>query len=268
MTGIRVALTIAGSDSGGGAGVQADLKTFHRFGVYGASALTLITAQNTLGVQAVHLLPPELVYRQIQSVAQDLPVLAAKTGALGDAPIVRAVARAVRAFGIGPLVVDPVMVAKGGDRLLVGEAAKALVEELFPLASLITPNRLEAEALLNRPIRNLEEAREAALDLLRLGPKAVLLKGGHLEGPEAADLLATPEGVEAFSAPRIPTRNTHGTGCTLSAAITALLAQEKKLADAVREAKRFISQAIQTAPRLGRGHGPLNHWAGKAADDP
>ncbi len=261
MTGIRVALTIAGSDSGGGAGVQADLKTFHRFGVYGASALTLITAQNTLGVQAVHLLPPELVYRQIQSVAQDLPVLAAKTGALGDAPIVRAVARAVRAFGIGPLVVDPVMVAKGGDRLLVGEAAKALVEELFPLASLITPNRLEAEALLNRPIRNLEEAREAALDLLRLGPKAVLLKGGHLEGPEAADLLATPEGVEAFSAPRIPTRNTHGTGCTLSAAITALLALGLPLREAVHQAKAFLTRALRTAPPLGGGHGPLNHWA-------
>ena len=152
MSGIKVALTIAGSDSGGGAGVQADLKTFHRFGVYGASALTLVTAQNTLGVQAVHLLPPELVYRQIQSVVQDLPVHAAKTGALGSAPIIQAVARAVRELGIRPLVVDPVMLAKGGDPLLEPEAVSALKAELFPLATLIPPNRLEAEALLQEDL--------------------------------------------------------------------------------------------------------------------
>jgi hydroxymethylpyrimidine/phosphomethylpyrimidine kinase len=258
---VRIALTIAGSDSGGGAGVQADLKVFTRFGVYGASALTLITAQNTLGVQELYLLPPALVYAQIQSVAEDLPPHAAKTGALGSGEIVEAVAEAVRRFGLGPLVVDPVMVAKGGDPLLAPEAVAALREKLFPLAALITPNRLEAEALLGAPIRTLEEAREAAKALLALGPKAVLLKGGHLEGEEAVDLLATPEGLQAFQAPRVPTRNTHGTGCTLSAAITAHLALGRPLAEAVAEAKAYLTRALLSAPPLGRGHGPLNHLA-------
>ncbi|RDI95494.1 bifunctional hydroxymethylpyrimidine kinase/phosphomethylpyrimidine kinase [Meiothermus sp. QL-1] len=258
---MRVALTIAGSDSGGGAGVQADLKVFTRFGVYGTSALTLITAQNTLGVQELYLLPPALVYAQIRSVAEDLPPHAAKTGALGDAAIVEAVAEAVGRFGLGPLVVDPVMVAKGGDPLLAPEAVAALKEKLFPLASLITPNRLEAEALLGAPIRTLEEAEEAAKALLALGPKAVLLKGGHLEGEEAVDLLATPEGLQAFRAQRVPTRNTHGTGCTLSAAITALLALGRPLEVAVAEAKAYLTRALLSAPPLGRGHGPLNHWA-------
>lgn len=258
---MRVALTIAGSDSGGGAGVQADLKVFSRFGVYGASALTLVTAQNTLGVQRVHLLPPDLVYAQIASVAQDLPVHAAKTGALGEAAIVERVAEAVVRFGLQPLVVDPVMVAKSGDPLLTPEAVAALKERLFPLAALVTPNRLEAEALLGRPIRTLEEAEEAARDLLALGPQAVLLKGGHLEGEEAVDLLATQEGVRRFSAPRVRTRNTHGTGCTLSAAIAALLALGRPLEEAVAGAKAYLTRALMTAPSLGRGHGPLNHLA-------
>ncbi len=257
---MRVALTIAGSDSGGGAGVQADLKVFFRFGVYGASALTLVTAQNTLGVQRVHLLPPELVYAQIQSVAQDLPIHAAKTGALGSGEIVEKVAEAVERFGVRPLVVDPVMVAKSGDALLAGEAVAVLKERLFPLATLLTPNRLEAEALLGRPIRTLEEAEAAARDLLALGPGAVLLKGGHLEG-EAVDLLATREGVRRFPAPRVPTKNTHGTGCTLSAAIAALLALGKPLEEAVAEAKAYLTRALRRAPPLGHGHGPLNHWA-------
>ncbi|MEN2981634.1 MAG: bifunctional hydroxymethylpyrimidine kinase/phosphomethylpyrimidine kinase, partial [Thermus sp.] len=247
--------------SGGGAGVQADLKTFFRFGVYGASALTLVTAQNTLGVEALHILPPELVYAQIRSVAQDLPLHAAKTGALGDAGVVQAVAEAVRRFGIAPLVVDPVMVAKGGDPRPAPEAVSALKEGLFPLADLVTPNRLEAEALLGSPIRTLEEAKAAAMALLELGPRAVLLKGGHLEGEEAVDLLATRERVQAFSAPRVRTRNTHGTGCTLSAAIAALLAQGKPLEEAVAQAKAYLTRALETAPPLGRGHGPLNHFA-------
>ncbi|GLV48317.1 hydroxymethylpyrimidine/phosphomethylpyrimidine kinase [Thermus sp. LT1-2-5] len=258
---MRVALTIAGSDSGGGAGVQADLKTFFRFGVYGASALTLVTAQNTLGVRRVHLLPPELVYAQIQSVAEDLPVHAAKTGALGSGEIVLAVAEAVVRFGLRPLVVDPVMVAKGGDPLLAQEAVAALKERLFPLADLITPNRLEAEALLGEPIPTLAEAKEAAKALLALGPRAVLLKGGHLEGEEAVDLLATRGGVRAYAAPRVATRNTHGTGCTLSAAIAALLARGRPLEEAVAEAKAYLTRALKTAPPLGQGHGPLNHWA-------
>ncbi|MDM7324638.1 MAG: bifunctional hydroxymethylpyrimidine kinase/phosphomethylpyrimidine kinase [Thermus sp.] len=258
---MRVALTIAGSDSGGGAGIQADLKTFSRFGVYGTSALTLVTAQNTLGVQRVELLPPDLVYRQIQSVAEDFPIHAAKTGALGSAAIVEAVAQALEGYGIGPLVVDPVMVAKGGDPLLAPEAVQALKERLFPLATLITPNRLEAEALLGRPIPTLADAEEAAKDLLLLGPKAVLLKGGHLPGEEAVDLLATQEGLQAFRAPRIPTQNTHGTGCTLSAAIAALLALGKPLEEAVAEAKAYLTRALARAPGLGHGHGPLNHLA-------
>ncbi|WP_038069234.1 bifunctional hydroxymethylpyrimidine kinase/phosphomethylpyrimidine kinase [Thermus scotoductus] len=258
---MQVALTIAGSDSGGGAGVQADLKTFFRFGVYGVSALTLVTAQNTLGVQRVELLPPDLVYAQIQSVADDLPIHAAKTGALGNAAIVEAVAEGVKRYGIRPLVVDPVMVAKGGDPLLSPEAVRALKERLFPLASLVTPNRLEAEALLSKPIRTLAEAQEAARELLALGPQAVLLKGGHFEGKEAVDFLATRVGIQVFRASRIPTRNTHGTGCTLSAAIAALLALGKPLEEAVAEAKAYLTRALETAPSLGHGHGPVNHFA-------
>ncbi len=258
---MRTALSIAGSDPSGGAGVQADLKVFFRFGVYGMSALTLLTVQNTLGVQGVHLLPPELVYDQIRGVAQDLPVHAAKTGALGNGAIVEAVARAVRAFGLEPLVVDPVMVAKSGDLLLEKEAVEALKTLLFPQATLITPNRLEAEVLLGQPIRTLEEAEEAARALLLLGPQAVLLKGGHLEGEEATDLLASREGVWRFSAPRVKTRQTHGTGCTLSAAIAALLARGRPLEEAVAGAKRYLTQALKTAPGLGHGHGPLNHFA-------
>ncbi|MFN3367980.1 MAG: bifunctional hydroxymethylpyrimidine kinase/phosphomethylpyrimidine kinase [Thermus sp.] len=258
---MRVALTIAGSDSGGGAGVQADLKTFSRFGVYGASALTLVTAQNTLGVQRVELLPPDLVYAQIQSVAEDLPIHAAKTGAMGGVGIVRAVAEAVERYQIHPLVVDPVMVAKGGDPLLAPEAVQTLKDRLFPLATLITPNRLEAEALLQKPIRTLAEAEEGAEELLALGPQAVLLKGGHFAGEEAVDLLATRRGILAFRAPRIRTRNTHGTGCTLSAAIAALLALGKPLEEAVGEAKAYLTRALETAPGLGGGHGPLNHFA-------
>lgn len=258
---MRVALSIAGSDPSGGAGVQADLKAFFRFGVYGASALTLLTVQNTLGMQGVHLLPPEFVYDQIGSVAEDLPVHAAKTGALGNGAIVEAVAEAVRRFHLSPLVVDPVMVAKSGNPLLEREGVEALKTLLFPQATLITPNRLEAEALLGQPIRTLEEAEEAARALLLLGPRAVLLKGGHLDGEEATDLLATREGVWRFSAPRIRTQHTHGTGCTLSAAITALLAREKPLEEAVAEAKRYLTEALKTASNLGRGQGPVNHFA-------
>jgi len=258
---MRTALTIAGSDPSGGAGLQADLKAFGRFGVYGMAAPTLLTVQNTLGVKRVELLPPELVYEEIAAIAEDLPVHAAKTGALGSAPIIARVAEAVERFGIGPLVVDPVMVAKSGDPLLDPSAVSTLVERLFPLATLITPNRMEAEVLLGRPIRGLAEAEEAALALLDLGPQAVLLKGGHLEGEEAVDLLATEAGLRRFSAPRVRTRNTHGTGCTLSAAIAALLALGRPLEEAVAEAKAYLTRALLAAPPLGHGHGPLNHLA-------
>jgi hydroxymethylpyrimidine/phosphomethylpyrimidine kinase len=244
---MRVALTVAGSDPSGGAGVQADLKTFSRFGVYGAAALTLLTVQNTLGVRRVELLPPDFVYEEIRAVAEDLPVHALKTGALGSAPIVEAVAKAVRDFRLGPLVVDPVMVAKSGDPLLGEEAVAALKEALLPLAFLVTPNRMEAERLLGSPIRGLGDAEEAAMALLALGPKAVLLKGGHLPGVESVDLLAT--------------GNTHGTGCTLSAAIAAHLALGRPLEAAVLEAKAYLTRALESAPSLGHGHGPLNHFA-------
>jgi hydroxymethylpyrimidine/phosphomethylpyrimidine kinase len=195
------------------------------------------------------------------AIAEDLPVHAAKTGALGSAPIIAKVAEAVERFGIRPLVVDPVMVAKSGDSLLDPSAVSTLVGRLFPLATLITPNRMEAEVLLGKPVRGPEEAEEAARDLLALGPRAVLLKGGHLEGEEAVDFLATEEGVRRFSAPRVRTRNTHGTGCTLSAAIAALLALGRPLEEAVAEAKAYLTRALLAAPPLGHGHGPLNHLA-------
>jgi hydroxymethylpyrimidine/phosphomethylpyrimidine kinase len=258
---VRVALSVAGSDSGGGAGVQADLKTFFRFGVYGATALTLVSAQNTLGIQRLYPLPPELVAEQIQSVAEDLRPHAAKTGALGGAEVVEAVAFALARHRIAPLVVDPVMVAKGGEALLDPQAVEALKAKLFPLATLITPNRLEAERLLGGRIGGLEAAEEAARALLALGPAAVLLKGGHLEGPFATDILATREGLRRYRAHRLPTRHTHGTGCTLSAAITALLARGKPLQESVRQAKAYLTRALARAPGLGQGHGPLNHWA-------
>ena len=258
---MRRALTIAGSDSGGGAGVQADLKVFHRFGVYGTSALTLVTAQNTLGVQALHPLPPELVIAQIAAVATDLGLDAAKTGALGSAEVVEAVAWAVERYGVRPLVVDPVMAATHGPLFLAEEAIQALKARLLPKATLVTPNLHEAQALLGRPIQTEAEMREAALALLELGPRAVLLKGGHLEGAEAVDYLAEGGQLHRLAAPRHPTPHTHGTGCTYAAAITALLARGRGLLEAVREAKAFVTRAIRKAPGLGRGRGPLNHWA-------
>lgn len=258
---MRTALTIAGSDPSGGAGVQADLKAFSRFRVYGMAVLTLVTVQNTLGVERVEQLPPSLVHAQIQAVARDLPIHAAKTGALGSAGIVEEVAGAVRGYGIAPLVVDPVMAAKSGDLLLEEDAVEALRASLFPQAFLITPNRLEAEALLKGRIESLKDAKEAAQALLALGPRAVLLKGGHFEGVWATDLLATKEGVRLYRSRRIESRNTHGTGCTLSAAITALLARGMGLEEAVERAKRYLTQALKTAPGLGGGVGPLNHFA-------
>jgi hydroxymethylpyrimidine/phosphomethylpyrimidine kinase len=256
---IPVALTIAGSDSGGGAGVQADLKTFQRFGVYGVSAITLITAQNTLGVRAVELLPPEFVAQQIAAVAEDFEVRAAKTGALGSAEIIEVVAAAIEAHAFSHLVVDPVMISKHGDPLLAPAASEALKTRLLPRASLATPNLHEAAALLDRAVGSEAEMRDAARAMCDLGAGATLVKGGHLTGGEAVDLLY--DGVEfvRLAAPRIATRHTHGTGCTYSAAITALLARGRALADAVCEAKEFVSRAIAGAPAIGHGHGPVNH---------
>lgn len=253
-------LTIAGSDSGGGAGIQADLKTFQRFGVFGMSALTLVTVQNTETVSAVHPLPPDLVAQQIEAVAADLGVDAAKTGALGSPEIIERVAAAVSKRSLGPLVVDPVMVSKHGAPLCAPEAVEALVTRLFPLAAVITPNVHEARALVGRAVETEAEAREAAKALLARGPRAVVLKGVGA-GDERVDLLFDGREFHRFAAPRLLTRNDHGTGCTFSAAIAALLARGEALPEAVRQAQAYVRRAIETAPGLGRGHGPVNHWA-------
>jgi len=254
-----VALTMAGSDPSGGAGIQADLKTFHQFGVYGESVITLVTVQNTLRVDRVEVLSAELVAEQLLAVLEDIPPDAAKTGALGSAEVVRAIARAAASFAF-PLVVDPVMVSKHGRPLLDEAAVNAVRDELLPCARLLTPNVPEAEALSGVAIRGPDELRRAAERLRDQGARAVLIKGGHLEGP-ATDVLLEGDTWREFPAPRIITRHTHGTGCTYSAAITAGLASGLALADAVARAKLFIHEAIRTAPGLGKGCGPLNHFA-------
>jgi hydroxymethylpyrimidine/phosphomethylpyrimidine kinase len=257
-----VALTIAGSDPSGGAGLQADLKTFHQFGVYGMSVVTLLTIQNTLSVESVDPLDPDYVRRQIEAVCSDIPPAAAKTGALGNAAIIEVVA-AWAAQRPCPLVVDPVMISKHGKRLLAADARQALIEHLLPHAALVTPNVPEAEDLADLAISSLEDMAEAARRILALGPAAVLVKGGHLEAVagQSVDLLLGAAGEERFASQRYQTRHTHGAGCTYSAAITAGLAKKRSLRGAISDAKRFISEAIATAPRLGAGAGPLNHHA-------
>jgi len=252
-----VALTIAGSDPSGGAGIQADLKTFHQWGVYGEAVITLLTVQNTVRVSRVEVMPAALVLEQIAAVLEDIPPAAAKTGALGSAEVVEAVAGVAAAFSF-PLVVDPVMVTKHGLPLLPPDAAAAIRESLLPRAALVTPNVPEAEALTGLEICGVEDVRRAACRLREMGARAVLIKGGHLEG-DATDILF--DGAEwcEFPASRLATRHTHGTGCTYSAAITAGLARGRALADAVARAKRFIHEAIRTSPGLGRGCGPVNH---------
>jgi len=251
-----VALTIAGSDPTGGAGLQADLKTFHQFGVYGEAVATLVTVQNSLRVSRVEVLAADLVRQQIESVLEDMPPAAAKTGALGSAAIVRAVTRAAQRFAF-PLVVDPVFVSTQGPSLLAPPAIRLLADELLPLAALVTPNTLEAEALTGIAIRGLDDARRAAESISRMGPRAVLLKGGHLAG-DPVDLLFDGSTWHHFAAVRMQTPHTHGTGCAYSAAITACLALGMPLPDAVARAKRWLTEAIRTNPGLGRGAGPLN----------
>ncbi|WP_035881308.1 bifunctional hydroxymethylpyrimidine kinase/phosphomethylpyrimidine kinase [Cupriavidus metallidurans] len=260
-------LTIAGSDSGGGAGIQADLKTFAALGCFGMSAITAITAQNTLGVTGVHAIPAEMVAAQIDAVASDIGVDAAKTGMLGTAAIVEAVAGAVDRHGIRKLVVDPVMISTSGATLSDDATSQAMVKLLFPRAMLVTPNLPEASYLLGRRITRRAEMEAAAADLLALGCKAVLLKGGHLEddGPGSLgldDLLMLADGtVRVYTHPRVDTPNLHGTGCTLAAAIAAQLARGDALPDAVAAALDFVAQAIRSGARLrlGGGNGPLNH---------
>jgi len=264
MNGTRppVALTIAGSDSGGGAGIQADLKTFHRHGVYGTSAITLVTAQNTTGVARVELLDPTLVAAQIDAVASDFAVAAAKTGALGSAAIVAAVAERVARHRIAPLVADPVMLSKHGHALLDADAVEAFVRALLPLAALVTPNRPEAEILAGGgAIASEADALEAARAIAAKGARAVLIKGGHGTGDEVADLLVEAGVATWLRSPRIATSHTHGTGCSYAAAITARLAHGDALEAAVRTAHAWIARAIARAPGLGRGQGPIDHWA-------
>ncbi len=258
MTMLGRVLIIAGSDSGGGAGIQADIKAVMAMGGYGATAITAITAQNTVGVHAVTALSPDVVAAQIEAVLDDIGADAIKTGMLGEADTVRRVVAALRVADDVPVVVDPVMVAKGGQSLLAEDAIRALRDELLPLAWLVTPNLPEAEVLLGGPIRDLAEAATA---LLRTGARAVLLKGGHGDSDTVIDVLADADGVRRFSRPRLQTRHTHGTGCTLASAIAAGLAQRLTLDQAVERARNYVQEAIRTAPGYGAGHGPLNHNA-------
>jgi len=262
---VRIALTIAGSDSGGGAGIQADLKTFHQFGVFGTSAVTAVTAQNTVGVLDWEALSPALVARQIDALAADLPPAAVKTGMLGSAKIVDVVAERIAALRLPNYVLDPVMVATSGDRLLDKKAEALIARRLLPLAQLVTPNLNEATILVGTDVRTPDEMEEAAHTLVSMGARAALIKGGHLRNTEAiVDVLVHDGGgaVRRFSHERIETTSTHGTGCTLSAGIVAGLALGRSLQQAVSDALDFVHRAIAAAPGLGneKGHGPLNHF--------
>lgn len=257
---MKVALTIAGSDSGGGAGIQADLKTFHQFGVFGTSVICAVTAQNTIGVRGWAPLPAALVRQQIDAVADDLPPAAVKTGMIGSAELVEAVAAGIAERELPHYVLDPVMVATSGDRLLERDAERLVAERLVPLAHVVTPNLDEATILVGRAVATPADMERAGHELLARGARAVLVKGGHLPGDQVVDVLVTAQGVERYARRRIATASTHGTGCTLSAAIAAGLALGRPLLDAVTDALDFVHRAIATAPGLGAGHGPLNHF--------
>jgi hydroxymethylpyrimidine/phosphomethylpyrimidine kinase len=254
-----IVLTIAGSDSGGGAGIQADLKTFHAFGVFGTSAVTAVTAQNTLGVSTVHPVPPDIVLAQIAAVADDLPPSAVKTGMLANARLVEVVADALEQHSMGPYVLDPVMVSTSGHRLLDTDAEAAVARRLVPLAGLATPNLVEASVLAGLDIANPDDMRAAAERIIERGARAVLVKGGHLGGDEVVDILHDGSEIREWRHPRLDTPHTHGTGCTLSAAVAAGLALGRPLVDAVDTAIEFVARAIAGAPGLGSGQGPLNH---------
>ena len=255
------ALTIAGSDSGGGAGIQADLKTFAAFGVYGASAVTAVTAQNTRGVGSLLAMPPDLVGEQVEAVLSDIGPSAVKTGMLANAGVVSAVAEALRRHDGAPLVVDPVIVSSSGRELLDGDGVAALARELLPLADVVTPNRAEAEALTGRTIASWDDAKEAARQLVEMGARAAVITGGHFnDAANATDLYFDGQAYRDFTAVRIDTPNTHGTGCTFSAAVAAALAKGTKLADAVALAKSYVTLAMQHAYAVGSGAGPLHHF--------
>jgi hydroxymethylpyrimidine/phosphomethylpyrimidine kinase len=254
-----IALTIAGSDSGGGAGIQADLKTFHQFGVHGTSVIVAVTAQNTIGVRAIHVIPDQIVSAQLTALAEDLPPAAVKTGMLATPSLVQLVAGAIREYQWRCYVLDPVLSASSGDPLLSRDAVALMREQLLPLATIITPNLDEAETMTGLVVRDVEAMERAGYRLLELGARAVLIKGGHLTGPDAVDVLVVPGGVRKFSHPRLTTSSTHGTGCTLSAAITAGLALGRSLERAIEDALEYVRRAIAEARRLGAGQGPLNH---------
>jgi hydroxymethylpyrimidine/phosphomethylpyrimidine kinase len=257
---MHTALTIAGSDSGGGAGIQADLKTFAAHNVYGTSAITAVTAQNTRGVTMWRAVATELVTAQIEAVAGDIGAEAVKVGMLANAAIVEAVAAAIAELDLPHVVVDPVMVAKGGDRLLEEEAVVAIRAELLPRAHIVTPNIPEAEVLSGLTIRSVDDMRTAGERILKLGPRVVLVKGGHLDGPESVDVACTAHGTFELRGPRIATRHTHGTGCTLSSAIAANLALGLDDHAALARARDYLEGAIRHAPGIGEGHGPLAHF--------
>ncbi len=257
-------LTIAGSDSGGGAGIQADLKTFSALGCYGMSVITALTAQNTLAVTAIHPVPPEFIARQIDAVMEDIGVDAVKIGMLHSSEVIQVVAGRLRRYRAPNIVIDPVMVAKSGDKLLQDEAIAALKCDLIPLATVITPNLPEAAVLLGTAIEGEAAMRQACVELSRLGPEAVLLKGGHLAGRRSPDLLYTRVNDElvVLDAERVETRNTHGTGCTLSSAIAACLAKGYSIREAAQAAKAYLTRALQAGAEyiLGSGHGPVHHF--------
>lgn len=257
---MHIALTIAGSDSGAGAGIQADLKTFAAHGVFGTSAITAVTAQNTLGVTAWEAISADLVIAQIEAVAGDFGIHAVKTGMLANAAIVEAVAATIQALELPQVVVDPVMIAKGGDRLLLEEAIAAMRAELLPCAHVVTPNVPEAEVLAGIRIRGVEDMREAARRILDLGPRLVMIKGGHLEGAEVVDVVCGHDRLYELRTRRHETRHTHGTGCTLASAIAANLARGLAADEAIERAHAYLQGAIEHAPRIGKGQGPLNHF--------
>ena len=261
---MQTALTIAGSDPSGGAGIQGDLKTFSAHGVYGMAVITALTAQNTVGVRDAYDVPPDFVRAQLEAVLDDLPVGAAKTGMLSVPATIEAVASVLGSRGLPFLVVDPVMVATSGDLLLRDDAVDVLVARLFPLATLITPNVPEAQRLSGMEIRTVEQMREAAAALVRRGARGVLITGGHLEGDRVVDLLHAGGAFREYAAPRLDTPHTHGTGCALAAAIAAQLALGAALPEAVARARAFVRRGIERAVVLGRGHNPLNHLAGEA----
>ncbi|MSQ12959.1 MAG: bifunctional hydroxymethylpyrimidine kinase/phosphomethylpyrimidine kinase [Dehalococcoidia bacterium] len=257
---VPVAMTIAGSDSGAGAGIQADLKTFAALGVYGTSVLTAITAQNTLGVTAVHEVPTEVIAAQLDAVVTDIGADVVKTGMLSSAAIISTVAERLRHHRLDRIVVDPVMIAKGGDRLLRQDALDTLRSVLVPMATIVTPNLPEAAELTGRRVETLEQAYDAARTIVHdLGAKAVVVKGGHLEGPPV-DLFYDGEEFHAFSAQRVQTTSTHGTGCTFASAVAANLALGYSPLEATARAKRYVTNAIRKAYPIGHGHGPLNHF--------